>query len=942
MTSTINKVIVLKATPMNLEASTKFTKSFKETFKATQQLFNEVVCWGLDSVYTKDSIISDTEGNKTFIHKDLTAARKALYDATDKSVTYDQFSKMLKVMYLAIIKSKQARNVRNILVPSDFDVTTQNEDFQYIDGLLNKWDNDVAFKDPNRIFIKIINTLKNIGFFDRSPFNLEIAPGEKYSVVGNVHRMLTSWVACDKTRNDSYKAEESEIEKAYAEIDSTNVNTIKNFFEYCTKNNIIKHFDPRVHAYLRDCVIPSLVSGKDTLVEHFFLDKDNNKIEFSLHDGFYSFLKENPSLWNTKEPIILAKIHILEMMMSHAAHHPNAFYPFMGENDLHRFQYLLGDNYTKYDFVVNGEPLEDTKVSVTKFKEVVEYEFVKGTKVNNIFLTYNRSKEDKEPISFRIHTKDKYHSGTFNPNSYFNDLSVWTTSDDKCINLFQFPRKGITMQALVKEPSIVFVDGQYAIRLNMTVVTKNDVDLVDNLKWYLSTALPATKSDRSAIKDTPKNIERLTKLKGSTFRFLGVDLGQRTPFSWAVGESTITGPVNALKILKTGEYEVTNNDAYWNFLNDMKGLGKIIGITKGMSKGKDSNFNHIFIQQTITNAKNFFKDNSIGNSDKQATYAKFVKDSDPYATLKSLLATSTNDLSILKKNPNFIGTIILKYLNLRFGQLKNDRKYHLRDKDISTKLNQEFKWLKIVDGMKRQLRSISYLGTDNTRTPINLDNLNDYFNGCKDNFLKVIASSIVSVAVENKCHMIVLEGLNPNATRSSLNKRNENFLHSLWSPARVQGAIENAANWYGIMIGEVSESQTSQVHFESGVYGHRDGTKLYYTENGKIKDTHADMNAAKNIIKKFVTRHASTTQVSLKNISEKDDEGKRMKGFLTHQFGTIKNATEYFKKDFIDVDFVYFNAGKWITKAQKDAIQAEIKAIVSPKEPKKTLKVMTA
>lgn len=929
MTQTANKVVVLKITPTTEATASKFDKSFNQTFKATQQLFNEIVCWGNDSVFTKDSIVKDTNGDVTFVANDLTAARKALYDFTDKSVTYEQFEKMLKVMYLALTNASQSRGmVAPIIGNSRSDDVIIVADWGIIDALSAKWNNDSA--KTSNIVGKIANSLKVMGFRNRSPYNIELSPGERYTVISNIHRMLTSWIKCDSIRTATFKEEEAEIEKAYSEIDSTYLSSVKGFLNVCTSKNIVKHFDPRVHAYLRDCIIPSLTAGKD-VTEHFFIGKDNEKIAFSLHDDFIKHLKETPILWNGETPIILEKIHILEMLISHENHHPNAFYPFIGENDKHRFQYLFGDNYTNYDFDANGESLEDTKVSVTSFKETITHEFTKGLKVSNLFLTYARSKEDKEVLSFRIHTKDKYDGGVFNPNTYFKDLSVWTTNNSKCINLFQFFRKGQTVRALIKEPSIVLIDGYYAVRLNMVVVTNNDAEINDTLKWFLSTALPATESGRSAMSDTPKNIERLDILKGKTFNFLGIDLGQRTPFSWAVGESTINGLVNDLKIIKTGEYEVTNNDAYWNLLNDMKSFSKIIGITKGLAKGNEGSFKSVFIQNLITNAKNYFKSNSVGNAAKQATYAKFINDTTHYNTLKSLYATC-GDLETLKKNPNFIGSIILKYITLRFGELKNARKFHLLENTVDTKLNQEFKWLKIVENMKRILRSISYLGADNNRTPIKLDELTDYFNGCKDNFLKVIASAIVDVAVDNKCQVIVMEALNKNATRSSLNKRNENFLHSLWSPARVQGAIENAANWYGIVVAEVSESQTSQVCFENKMYGYRDGTKLYYMENGEIKETHADMNAAKNIIFKCVTRHASTTQVSINSITDKDDEGKRMKGFLTHKFGTIKAASEFFKKNFPDVDFVYLNDGKWISKDQKIALQDSIKALVEPKE----------
>jgi IS605 OrfB family transposase len=948
MTGSINKVVVLKITPNNNEILDKFNKSFNQTFKVTQQIFNEVVCWGNDYVYTKESIVIDLNGNKNFIPKDLKAARKVLYDYTDKSVTYEQFEKMLKVMYLAFVNSSQSRSMVSSIIgePNSDENITSVDDWKKIDTIVANWDDDTV--DKNTIVYNIANTLKNIGFRNRTPYTIELSPGERYSVMANVHRMLTSWKACDEEKSKTYKEEEAEIEKAYSEIDVSIVEDIGGFFEYCTKNNIIKDFNPRVHAYLRDCLIPSLKENK-TPTEHFYLHR-GEKINYSLHDGFFNYLKDHPSLWNTEKPIILEKIHILEMIMSHNNHHPNAFYPFIEDDDTKRFQYIFGDNYTKYDFEKKGDALADTEVQVG----TTNYNFANGCKISDIFINFSRSREDKETISFRIHTKDKYVFGKIKPNSYFNDLSVWSNNTyvkkeadkyvktNRCTNLFQFSRKGKVVQALIKEPSIVKIHGYYAIRLNMTVITKNDNSLNKDLKWYLSTALPIANSKRSAIKDTPSNIIRFKNLNNRTFNFLGIDLGQRTPFSWAVGKSTITGPINKLEILKIGEYEVTNNNDYWNLLNDIHGFSKIIGITKSLYKGNDCNLNHDFIKQTIEHAINYLKEHNCGNSDKQQTLNRFFNDPDHFKTLKDQLAASNNDLAILKKNPNFIGTIIIKYLNLRFNELKNARKFHLRNNDISTKLNQEFKWLKIIEGMKRCCRSVSYLGTDNTRKPINLDSLNDYFKGCKDNLLKVIASNIVDIAMKNNCKIIVMESLNPNATRASLNKRNENFLQSLWSPARIQGAIENAANWHGIEIAEVSESQTSQVHFETQTYGYRKGTSLYYMQNGELKETHADMNAAKNIIYKFVTRHASTTQFSIEQINnlnqtnESDDESKnkRLRSLLTHHFGTISEAQEYFKKNFSGVEFVYLNNKKWISKEKKETIQDDIKVLVEAKEVK--------
>jgi IS605 OrfB family transposase len=326
----------------------------------------------------------------------------------------------------------------------------------------------------------------------------------------------------------------------------------------------------------------------------------------------------------------------------------------------------------------------------------------------------------------------------------------------------------------------------------------------------------------------------------------------------------------------------------------------------------------------ITTVKDYFKDYNKGNSAKLENYKAFIDDDNPIETLRKQI--SIYAACDLKKNHDFIVNIMLKFIKLRFGSIKESRKYHLRDKDIKSKLDQEFTWLKIIEGMKKLSRSVSYLGLGNDRKPTKLEKLSDYFNGCKDNFLKVFASEIVKVAVKNDCKVVVMEDLGNGSV--ALNRKRENFIYYLWSPGRIQDAVANAARWFGISVATVPESQTSQIHFETQKYGYREKTKLYYVEKDVVKSVHADFNAAKNIILKLVTRNASMTQVFAKGIydddpvNEKERSGQKLQdGLLTHKFGSIKSANEFFKNRFPNEKYVYLHGGEWISKKEKDEIQ---------------------
>lgn len=898
-----NKVITLKVIK---SSNNNFEENFNNVFLSTKEFFNDVVCWGKDSVYTKDGKI------------DLTKNRQDLYEKTDKSLTYEQFSKMIAYLYEVIIGGQNRAICTSLFSKTKIDKTITGEEFlaMTLPSCKKKTKNEdkEKKKEENKkkteLMYLVANTLRKSGFFNRFPFNSQlITPPERYSVLANTSRMLISWIECDKKTFETYEEEEKYLAKELKDIQEP----IKKFYNFCVENSIVKHFDEKMKRYLQDCVIPSLKSGVP-IEKHFYYGSEGKKIGYSLSNSLYLYLKENKDLWD----IIVEKLHVLEKIAEHDKHKPYAFYPFMDENSAYRVQYNLGTNYVPYDFSKSGETLEDVVVVEKNTRGEKTHNFINGKKADIFSVKFKETE-------FKVCTREKYHNGEFNPGQYFKDLSIWETSDKaNCTNLLEFIRKGEKFKALVKEPAIVKVGKDYNIRLNMTIIDEKDSETAEDLKWYFMSALPSAKKDGDKLEETKKNIDRFERIKGKTFNFLGIDIGMRTPFSWAVGKSTIEGPVNKLEIIAEGEYENNSRDEYRVLNSQLYRLRKFIYNIRCAYNGEEDELDNF--GDLINDVKDYFKKYNKGN--KLATYKSFIENENLIQDLRNQI--KTYEACELKGKYDFIVTIMVKFIKLRFGEIKESRKYHLRSKSIKSKLDQEFNWLKVIEGMKKLSRSVSYLGLGNDRTPTKLIKLSDYFNGCKDNYLKVFVSEIVKIAVKNNCKVIVMEDLGNGSV--ALNRKRENFIYYLWSPGRIQDAVANAAKWFGISVATVPESQTSQVHFETQKYGYREKTKLYYTEKDVVKSVHADFNAAKNIMLKFVTRNSSMTQVFTKGIyddnpvNDKERNGQKLQdGLITHKFGSIKSADEFFKKRFPKEKYVYLHGGEWISKSEKNEIQDGIK-----------------
>jgi IS605 OrfB family transposase len=890
----------------------QFWDRYERCFKTYHALYNEVPCWGLDWVEQKTQ--NQTSRELGCERVDLTAQRKALYERTDRTISYEQFSNCLKALWLGLLNCQQGNHMYTKL----FEGAIQTDQMTAEDwAVLTEYVADPKSHNSQFLF-RVSNTLKHIGFFSRPPFTATLFAPERKAITKDVMSDLKSWIEMKRMTEESYAAEEVQIQQMKAEVPVRIRQSLLRFFDTCIGLNLIGHFDERVHHYLRDCIIPAL-QQRTIPTEHFYL-KSNRKdvgqkhIDFSLDIKFYELLAEMPELWNTLEtseddlipkPLILKHLHLLEAIMSHRAHRKTAAYAFVGEADYHRFYYLLGGNYTKHLISATGSELPD-RVIWDNDKDVL---MRNGRKVERLYVKVGDRKENFnfEVYTIAMNTKGlRGHRSTLKPTSYLQDLQIWSNPEGESTYL-NFVRKGTERSAICKEPVLVYRNGAFFLRLSMSVEGMRASEEHIALQYYLSAA--ATGSDLS--KDTEKTVERFNLIQGKTYKVMSVDLGIRSPFAWAVTESTITGVANPSQILNSGEMEIADDPDYTELFYAYKNLGHLIGQVKSSSKGKGLKADSHLVDMIHT-VQRFFADYKVAGQRRSQIFEQFSKDPDPLYQMDQMMKRYENNLESVKKDFSFLINILFKYVTLQFGALRNRRRSYLSQNQMADqKFDQDFKWLNILEQRKRVTRSLSYLGTDNSRIPICLEQQKLDYNGCKDNFLKQLASKIVRIAHQNDCCLIVLEDLE--GYGKTLNQRDENFLTAFWSPKRVKDAIINAAQWYGIGVVTVSEAQTSQVHHESGRIGYRKGRDLFFlTPDGQIESVPSDINAAKNIGHRFFSRHTDLHQVYLKG---SDEGAKRMKGCLLYQFGSLEAARTHLTGT---GPTWYLDGVEWIDKTERN------------------------
>ncbi|MBU6196850.1 MAG: transposase [Cyanobacteria bacterium REEB446] len=107
-----------------------------------------------------------------------------------------------------------------------------------------------------------------------------------------------------------------------------------------------------------------------------------------------------------------------------------------------------------------------------------------------------------------------------------------------------------------------------------------------------------------------------------------------------------------------------------------------------------------------------------------------------------------------------------------------------------------------------------------SRNQESFKSLNKYISNCKDQHCKQVAGALMKIALENKCHGIVLEDLKSYQVSSKL-ERSENRRLGIWSLQKKIDLLEALQKSAGKLVLKTNASYTSQICHQCGSYGVR-------------------------------------------------------------------------------------------------------------------------
>lgn len=290
-----------------------------------------------------------------------------------------------------------------------------------------------------------------------------------------------------------------------------------------------------------------------------------------------------------------------------------------------------------------------------------------------------------------------------------------------------------------------------------------------------------------------------------------------------------------------------------NYLEDIEVSGE----------GKEVNVAHMKSQ-----CDNFIKNNT--DFDGVEDYIKWI-DKNLYKVDKKDWKKKTSDWIV----PSLIQEAKKKVSDFRSEYHNYEDKYH-----YSTQVNHvcrlQIEKIKALKSLISTLNSFSTLGlTDDERNEYGKGNRPcgeywDYINGLRNYLSKGIASIIVNHALRNNVNIIFIEDLDMKV--SSFDSKEENALKSLWSASQIMDYLNKFTAKHSIVVQKVNPFMTSQYSCETGEMGLRgpgsDKASFRYEINGEIKEMNSDINAARNIAIRGITRHSDMPQFRSKVVSD--------------------------------------------------------------------------
>ena len=183
---------------------------------------------------------------------------------------------------------------------------------------------------------------------------------------------------------------------------------------------------------------------------------------------------------------------------------------------------------------------------------------------------------------------------------------------------------------------------------------------------------------------------------------------------------------------------------------------------------------------------------------------------------------------------------------------------------------ESFKMLLVLKNIQRLLKSWNrYDWTEKDKgrepPPNELNKYQNWYNNLRGDVEKKLIFSIVQVAKKNNIDIVACEDLAQRDRDDEVKSRSENSLMSLWGHGSLIDRLELALFVEGILLSKVDPKHTSQLSSITDEFGARDKNNkanfYFEDENYVIWRIHADINAAMNIARRFLTRYRSLTSI---------------------------------------------------------------------------------
>lgn len=837
-----------------------------------------------------------------------------------------------------------------------------------------------ATKSKNEDYEYLRDVIKQIPFKYES-FIYDFLDGKcgyKYSVIGSVQERMSSFIECDKRTNDEYQDLKKKIveieEKLSKKYTPEEISEFKSWIEECANfknetNPIYFDFNYKFVSFFNDIAKPALLNGK-VVFEGIWKTKSGKKVLYSCDKKIIDLLySKYQALWNKPESIL---------------------------NDA-----LITGSQTEMDDYIEDDEKKNKKTLTELYDSLAKKKEYSSLKKINVINSPVRLKLGNNYVKFKLkhdsinHTlsfefgypkinadpKDKskfnlvtsYKRVRHGQKCYLNDLVVEdeltqiTEKNKKALPsgsyIFKYKINGkIPRISYLREPSIRLVVYNHKIDLNNpkpndfdfyidlcfnTVVENStgfDAKTINSIRKDLSSAYP----DNQTKKASDFNLDSIN----GPIRFMGIDLGLKNPFAFSVYEYSKDGNH---KLIECGLPNLNKNPEIRKQYNDFQftcnKIKNIISSTRSFISG---NIKKDVIKDGTTKAifdfvNNYFSENIPG-------YKRFSQE-EYLSWLEAHKSVEIVDFK--KKENNWIirdWNFLLRKILIKMGEARRGYNEYCS----------HFDWIKSLESFRKLMTSYYSLGKNSTfgfgKGITKYKKIYNRIQNLKLDYIKKMSHDIAELAHKHNVVIVVTEKLD-SMRGNSFNDKRKNALFNLWPVGQIKDSVEKALSVYGIMRADVDERNTSQVKCETGEWGFRgEGENIDVLHVSEQESVNADINAAKNICLRYLSKHTDYHALSFFKVVEDKKvisnlyvpvsavkERKRERGFLNKHFGNHEVVFELSNNFLIpsskNVDFnnkknlkskeIWYSADntfkKWMSRESRNSIIDGIGEKVSSK-----------